>query len=286
MVFQDRSVYLNSLKTLALFLFIALTLFSENTPPSFSEEEKKSLNPIFTHLFKFEGFSYTLFSDKPISFESIYISNMNQIPIKDYSVLLSYQRPLNELEVSWNVWKSRQLSFKNYFFFDKKETDHTTIILINKKAFSKVFNKNKKIFQDVLGNDITQEKLLNRIFSDDYSLRESLNNHEGLLGILLGYGTQNAMLFHKKRHLQGLSNQLINFEFMKKHISKLTAKLSPTYLVYSDLYVVNPVGFIANLNHPETKTLIQKYEKVKSNVAQAFNSHNFIDVIISKLNER
>lgn len=79
-----------------------MSLF-RNAVPAFSEQEKESLEYIFDHLFRLGNFTYTLFSDKPISFEDIYTSNTSHITMNDYSILLSYQRPINILDTSWKV---------------------------------------------------------------------------------------------------------------------------------------------------------------------------------------
>lgn len=146
------SRYIYSLKVLFLALICSFSfLYSENTLPVFSKNEIEHLEDIFDHLFKFESFTYTLFADKPMSFENISTSNTNHISLRNYCVLFSYKKPINYLETSWNVWQSKYSThkFNNYIFFEKRYSNYITIILINKKAFSKTFEMNKKIFQKV-----------------------------------------------------------------------------------------------------------------------------------------
>jgi len=53
----------------------------------------------------------------------------------------------------------------------------------------------------VLGHYITADMLLKRLTSHELNLMEALNHHQGLLGILLGYGTHNSLLFYNKKLL-------------------------------------------------------------------------------------
>lgn len=267
-------------------IYLNAYLLSENTLQVFSESEKESIEYLFDYLFKFESFTYTLFGEKPISFEEIYPPTTNNTSIKNYSILLSYTKPINFLETSWNLWQSKysKVKFKNYIFFDKKKTDHSTIILINKKAFSKTFEANKITFQLVLGKDLTEEKLLNRIIAEDFSLKESLNNHEGLLGILLGYGTHNSMLFQEKKDFLNFRNKIISPEIIKNGLPE-NKKLSPTNKSFGWVNIVQPLSFMAKNDHPETKKLIKKYSKTNSKASQFYKNHKLVDVIISKLTE-
>lgn len=245
------------------------------------------MEDIFDHLFKFDSFSYTLYADKPISFENICTSNISHISLKNYCILFSYKKPINFLETSWNIWQSKYSNhkFNNYIFFEKRYLNYITIILINKKAFSKTFEMNKEIFQKVLGNDLTEEKLLSRILCKDLSLNESLNNHQGLLGILLGYGTHNSMLFQEKYELLKFNSKFLDPGINRNKLAEINKKLLGTNRLFCWLNVIQPVRFSAEINHSETKELIKKYSKKNTEISSIYKRQNFLNAILSKLNE-
>jgi hypothetical protein len=126
---------------------------------------------------------------------------------------------------------------------------------------------------------MTAQKLLDRITSDKFSLYKAVNNHQALLGILLGYGTHNSLLYQEKTNLKNLG--VVAPEIAKERLSKI--QLQPTYPHPSCLHLINPLGFMANMEHPETKMIMHKYETVKSNTSKAYNSCHFVDVILSRI---
>jgi len=248
------------------------SLFSEDAFQEITEEEKAHIEYVFDYLFKFDEFSYTLYGDKPLSFEHINTSNVNHLSLIRYCALFSYKKPVNFLEVSWNIWKSKfgNIKFKNYLFFDKENTHYKTIILINKQAFYRVYEKNKNLFKEVLGHYITADMLLKRLTSHELNLMEALNHHQGLLGILLGYGTHNSLLFYNKK--------LLFHEIESKKLQGINP-----YFYWISL--IQPVRFLGDVNHPETIQLMNKYEAVNTKVAKIFKEEDWVDAIISKLKE-
>lgn len=255
----------------SLFIF-CYSLFSEDAFVAVSEKDKDNIEYIFDYLFKFDEFSYTLFGDKPMSFEHINTSYVGDLSLINYCVLFSYKKPVNFLETSWEAWKSKygNIKFKNYLFFDKENSHYKTIILINKKAFLQVCDNNKNLFKKVFGIDFTAEMLLKRLTSKELTLEEALNNHQGLLGILLGYGTNNSILFHNKN------------KFIRNKTSKKVQAVNPYFYWIS---LIQPVRFIGDIKHPETIQLLDKYEKVNTRVSNIYKEKKLVDAIISKLRE-
>lgn len=269
----------------SLFIYLNSGLFSENTLPVFSENEKQRLEYIFDYLFKFDDFAYTLFAEKPLSFEHICTANTSQMPLRDYCVLFSYKKPINFLEISWNLWQSkcREIRFNNYIFFEKRKPEYVTIILINKKAFSEVFITNKITFQRILGKDITEAKLLDQLANDKLSLIEALNKSEELLGILIGYGAHNSRLFQKKYNL--LKNNLLNPDIKKSRLVKINKKLAGINGFFTWLNIIQLVRFMGEINHTETQKLIEIYAKANLRISKLFKNKPLSDLIIQKLND-
>lgn len=254
---------------------------------AFSQNEKENFEFIFNYLFKFETFSYTLLSDKPISFAELNKAKTDHLNLFGYAALFSYNKPINFLQKKWIYWKnkSEKLNLTNYYLFDKESEYFTTVILINKLAFSKTFKENENLFRIVLGGDITEEKVLSKILSDRYSLKQAVNNHEGLFGILLGFGTNNSLLFHEKQKLLKEKSLFIDSSLSKDRLSEINKVLKPSHSLFNWITVVQPVRFLADKNSIETKLLLKKYDTDSLKISKMFSQSNFVDLIINKLSE-
>lgn len=278
------------IKSFIVLLFFSSSLSSENAIPAFSEEEKEQVNHILHYLFKFDHFSYTLFSDKPVSiFPELHISFEDVKGLEDlemYCVMLSQGCSYNNLESSWNLWKLKfsEIQFKDFLFFEKKFSKKPAIIFINKQAFSNTFAAHKDLFEKILGAETSEQSLLNKIQSSEFTLRSALNNSEELLGLLLGYGHCNSKLFEQRSKL--FNNHILDTEFRNEEISRITQKLmgtSPTSLAYFNICSIAPMGFVADMKHPETKRLLKKYDRTRREIAPALENWLIVDEIISQL---
>jgi hypothetical protein len=76
------------------------------------------------------------------------------------------------------------------FHFDERDK---MLLVVNKKKFLEVVEENLTLFQYVLGPSITSENLLKIISSPEISFFETLKYDRVLIGIVLGYGVQNAL---------------------------------------------------------------------------------------------
>lgn len=86
------------------------------------------------------------------------------------------------------------------FHFDKKDE---MLLVINKKNFLNVVETNRILFQYVLGPTITAERLLEAILSSQTSFFETVKYDRVLIGIILGYGVQNALYQSRGENISG-----------------------------------------------------------------------------------
>jgi hypothetical protein len=279
-----------AIRSFILLLFLSSSLYSENAIPTFSEDEKEQVNHVLHYLFKFDHFSYTLFSDKPISiFPEIHFCLEDISDLKDlerYCLMLAHRCSFDKLESCWNLWelKFSEIQFKHFLFFEKTSPENSIIMLINKQAFCNIFAAHKKLFEKILGEGITEQSLLNKIQSSEFSLRRALNNSEELLGLLLGYGHCNSKLFEQRSKLSG--NHVLNTKFRNNEISKIERNLvgtGPTSFAYFNICTISPMGFVADIKHPETKKLLKKYDRARHEIAPILQNWLIVDEIISQL---
>ena len=93
------------------------------------------------------------------------------------------------------------------------------------------------------------------------------------------------MLFQEKYDLLKSKNILLDPRIRKIKLSEINNKMAGTSSLFCWLNVIQPMRFIAEIKHPETIELIKKYSTTNIEVSKIYKHKNFLDVIISKLNE-
>ncbi|CDZ81091.1 hypothetical protein BN1013_01619 [Candidatus Rubidus massiliensis] len=107
------------------------------------------------------------------------------------------------------------------------------------------------------------------IFEKMFGIREkkisqSINNNQALLGLCLGYGKHNSLLFTIKDFI------LIEDAFRRLYIPKRLRRISS-------------LGFRADLDSDETKLLIKNYKKCQENLSAIYANGNFFEVSLKQL---
>lgn len=167
-----------------------------------SLNERFYLRVFFRSLIYENHGGHTLFFQKPISL----LSFISEIPRTHAPYRFnSYKNML--IARGWKVWNQFQSLFEhsNFIFMEEKvqyeysgsRNDVVNVYFIRKPALLKVIVDNKEIFEQILGENFSPEKLIEAIERKE-PLTSLLDNNEGLLGILLGYGTKSSMAYESK----------------------------------------------------------------------------------------
>jgi hypothetical protein len=266
-----------------------------------NDNDKHRLKLLFEYLFKsHEPFAYTLFGDKPMSFSFVVKpepsaeSTLNFIRIDEYALFLLKENNLPSVfyAQAWDVWEKNNysLKLKNFLFLKRKLGNSPAIFLINKEAFHKTVNAHIKLFKNLLGKDIDSEKILNQIEQENSDICEILHQHDCLLGILLGFGKHNSILFEKRENLEKKLNCL-NFvqsyqemQSVKNQIDKLwdILKLRNDYYT-SDLAMRNSIAFVADRDHPESKILEAKYKEQEVKISGIYSKDDWFEQTLLRL---
>jgi hypothetical protein len=181
-------------------LFVILVLLSLGLSSScFSIEEKTSLNKriienFFRSLFSDEDAGYVLFGNKPVFLSSA----ENEI-----NLILGTQRHKRSIETraALDVWKGLSKEPSNYILKTTHLLNETNLenefLLINKKAFLNVVQENLHLFSYRLGFQTTPENLLFKLLDPQVKIGSLFTSQITLLGSILGYGTQNAIVYDR-----------------------------------------------------------------------------------------
>lgn len=287
--------------------------WKEEVFSSLSMKERSILEVFFRTLCTDSQAGYVIWGNKPISEEGI---------VPEETPLLMLDNPLHRMSIYakeglkiWHKLKCSQKS-KNYHIVSYQKPTHSwlTFAVINKKAFIQTIEKNLSLFQYVLGPKVTGESLFEK--SIDPSLNffgDVLKDDKVLIGIVLGFGTQNALIENRIEMISeqqmleafppfkpeikkgdafgGISHKLnrkvvkelapsFGYSSLKNEVEDLEKKTQITVEVYRSAMPPLPwFGFIAN---SESEELLKHYLDVQPNIKSALDSDQFLEIFLTK----
>ncbi len=204
-----------------ILLFFSVSLWGDSKKDlrsfvqSLSKEQNFILKEFFRTLIKDSFSGYVLYGAKPMSIEGYPLSY-------ESGALSGIDEKALCLIKGVEFWQALSISPKNkdYFFlvFDAKSYGYRHLVCINRQAFLDTVNKNLSLFRYVLGPTLTAESLLQELIEAKERFYDVLKSDNVLLGILLGYGTQNALLISRKEFISNafLSDRNEEFPFLSK----------------------------------------------------------------------
>jgi FKBP-type peptidyl-prolyl cis-trans isomerase len=92
---------------------------------------------------------------------------------------------------------------------DSLANNSVHLLFINKKLFIETVQESIALFQYVLGPDITPEALLSQLIDPNKNFHSVLKDDKALIGILLGFGTQNSLYVSR---LENIGDSLLSAE--------------------------------------------------------------------------
>ena len=234
-----------------------------------SAQEKEYLFNFFKYAFFLNSSGYTLFGNKPMSFDRFnFEEESKSVDGFDYTDIFHINdcyRVKEGLAV-WEKYFARYpLNGFSFLIFDSlKGTGHKEILLINHENFLKVVSDNIEDFSVVLEKNLTPKEILDGYIQAKGDIFFSIHSHEGLFGTLLGYGRNNA------------------WEYWKNTLGK--RKLPACFP--QDPHDTNTVmlpTFAALPETSETKYLIKSYSEQKIKIDKICQSDNFLEKVLQRL---
>lgn len=270
-------------------------------------EDRKDLSVFLEKGLTYGCFPYTIFGDKPASFE-VYSQAQAQLGKK----LWEHYHPLFQIENYILKFQKTGLN-GNYFVY-----------LINKKSFVKTIEGHLEQFRAILGPEITPEKLLHTLSQEHVTFEEALNDNQGLKGLLLGFGCTSPFQFQRRAELRdaldevlvppnsfsqnALSEQNLRFITRCKNgfyqnyassdeqcpLSPKLQELCEEFLQIQDkmqlcwpdtepLALFSLPGFAGDSADPEVQHLFKKYNMTRQEIVKAFASGDFLEVALCKM---
>ena len=272
------------------------TLEIINSIPQQDREEIKSL---FKNLFKIHTFAYSLYGDKPMTYGDVCLEGNSlfwtyeicQLDQLYKEILEIYSEPCVLTKKRWEIWKkyNNRFRMKKYLLMEKSIGKRKRIFLINKEAFRKIIDNEIDIFKRIIGKEISSEKLLSEFQSENTNVLDLLNDSEGLLGILLGFGKHNSMLFQKREDILDdlewkKNSHIYRLEELKNKLNLANNKLQSLH--EHDPYIIasiNRVCFVADTEHDETVKLRKKYDNLNRKINEIYSREDWFEQTLIQL---
>jgi hypothetical protein len=167
-------------------------------------EEQFLLEAFFRTLISVDNGSYVLFGDKPASL-MVYEDGGREL----FQVLPDFELNVHfyPAKRGFEIWQKFQHLFPSKVYvlvriescFSKALS---AIFLIHKDRLLATLSKYFSDFQRRFPKFQSPEELLNSMLIDPSLLQQVCNKHDLLLGIILGYGKENAALFERKINIE------------------------------------------------------------------------------------
>jgi hypothetical protein len=254
------------------------------------DEEVSILDSGFRRILRsFSG--YVLYGDKPMCIESIH----------SCPVSLSFDEQSSAKEHFFQILKEWNLSSldRRYLFLFTQYAGYTHLIVINREAFIKIVNENLALFRYVLDPFLTAEGLLKDLAENQDRFYDIIKDDIALLGILLGYGTNNSIAHRRTEFLlQKTKQPHLKFPYLSC-ISSNTRPSRGFQTLEAELdfscsrakgswglskHAIYPIPcFGCYSNSDESITLLKTYEKNRKDLVAAVEQENFLDTFLERI---
>jgi len=251
------------------------------------KQDKELLEHFFQVIMISDSGFYTLLGSKPMTLSS-YNKPFSLVSWRKfyYSLL-----PDNiEMYRAWKVWLKYQHLFNHprFAFWDEANPwgmeDDYIILFVNQAEANSMIKRYDKDFSTVLQkNQTTIEELIEQSKKQPLFLK-GFKKHEGLIGTLLGFGRENAWLFHRrslgeKISLSGFLDPENHIEILQEfgdHLHSVKNKKNRFSVFFLPC-------FVADINSLETKTLRETYELSRKKIIALYEGKDFLETTLNFL---
>ena len=183
----------------------------------------------------------------------------------------------------WKTWEKYQHLFPSAHLWAENPKCYPgsiSILIVNEDRFNDVVNKNKRDFQEVLCREIVDGFQLIREAKNRSLLNEVLEGHQGLIGIVLGYGRDNSWQF-----LEGCKNRTVIGWVWEEENGSFVEESIESDITLTDYYLshYSCPSFAGDPNSAESLALKSEYLLTKQKVMEYYKGKNFLEATLSLL---
>jgi hypothetical protein len=243
-----------------------------------SREEKKDLAYFINQVISFDQFSYTLIGYKPMSIANVIVEDTEDLsPFWREAFKTSNQQRLRS---GYLVWKKYQSFFskKNHLFVDYTflGIGRREIALICPKLCMAVIQEHLPDFQEILGKPYTTEEVFLILTHPEHTEFYKIIDNTRLIGILLGFGRNNAYFYERYRGGVSRSNMTRNQRLAQDTLQMFSSQWPLPWRQLSPDFICDPVS-------EETRKLKDHYKAASKKVWWTYFLRNNLEVTLALL---
>ena len=263
-------------------------------------KDREALEYFFKYTIAYDSYAYTLFGSKPMSMLCYYkpmaaFGYYRPEGMSAFEMVVESSCPHNlRIHKGLRVWDKYKSYFENSPVLvtveenprwdePQKLNPSFSVILIHKQKFKETIDEHIDDFRSVLQReDISGDTLLQEI-SQKPLLKILLQNHEGLIGTLFGYGRENAWMFQEREKGRNVSlipawggevnNFFRNFNDSAWWWLGIFPKRAAEYVGYP--------SFAVNGDTVETQELKKEYLRTREQIIQYYEGKDFLEATLA-----
>jgi hypothetical protein len=179
------------------------------------------------------------------------------------------------LEEGWEVLKRHPLVMSGkYILKEVAQQEYNEIVFLNVELVVKVMNANREIFARFAGTNFNAQLLIEDLKKGKHDIWKMILKDYRCLGILLGYGRENARLFERNMKIEPVKN----LGPSENNDPRLQAEC---YLVETPFRI--PI--FAIFDPVESAELISKYKSERETIKSYYMNRDFLEATLTQLNK-
>ena len=266
---------------LILIFFLSIFICSCSRSSVLKERERVTLTSFFEELLLENGGAYTLLGSKPVTIEDLidtspekynklqeYLADHPEIPI------LEIERHLEE---GWEVLKQKPIPFSNRFILTEvKCGSYSLLVFLNTELTIRSMKEHYSEFKRIYVSDFDPIAEVENLRLGKHDLWRRIFRDFVCIGVLLGYGIENARLFEKLYGELAKGNLQEEYQPSENNDPRIKA----------DCYL-NGVPFripiFVMFDKRESEELLSKYNNERERIKKFYDKKNFLDETLSIL---
>ena len=243
------------------------------------------LEAFFRYVFAWDGIVFSLTGSKPLSLAAhgIGIFDCGYKP----NHLIQHVYSIRRFKIGWETWEKYSHLFKNDRFIFWKENHRSkdqsmSLCLADKVYLSQIIEEHQREFNAILQQDrVDPEQLIQECLCKDI-VADVLKGNSALLGIMLGYGRENAWFFQNQQGkvLTKPNPSVWTSAELKKIYKGHLGQKEMSFQQYEMEDVLVPF-FVGYPDSAESKELKKKYIAAKEALDRFYVGKNFLEATLS-----
>lgn len=242
--------------------------------------QRDKIKEFFQEFLLEHGAAYTLFGSKSVTVEDLVeFSEEKKQELQQYLAEhpeIEYILVDRKLEEGWEEWKkdSSHCLSEDYILTEIELLNSRTLVFLNVPLTISTLINYYTEFKQVVGCDFNPTEVVEQLREGKEEIWRKLLVNCKTLGILAGYGYQNAKLFE---------NQLKGGQVIC-HPSENNDPRLKAECYLNDIPFRIPIFVMLDEN--ESRTLVAKYKQEREQIKKCYLGKDFLDVTLLQLNRK